>query len=374
MKNVVYIRPVVISVLLFFSIAGHGWAKMVIARSSDHFLPASSLSALAISIARGAETVYLSLAMSADNQVILLGDTAVNELTNAAELFPEKIRDDGSYHVMDFTLAELQQLSLVSTSHTITDPPRPALVPLPQIRLATLDDAFNLIKTMQNNLGRRIEIIAEIKKSWQYRHEARDISRTVIERCRQHGYTSHDSGIYLASYDPEELQRIDKELFAQLGVDLKIFQLIEKNSGSEIKRLERGRWLNYNYDWIYTKFGLKAVSTYADMLSLMPDFLVSETGDLLHQEYIEDAHLLGLKIIIHPIDQLAESLPPFAISFESLLEFCLFTAGADGLVTGKDLFVREFIKGQLPDSSNGKKNKTTIELLLENVKKQQQNN
>jgi len=371
-KNVDYLKVFIIAILLTVAGSGQSWAKMIIARSSNEFLPASSLSALAITIARGAEIVHLDLAMSADEKIILLGDTALDKLTNGAELFPEKRRADGSFHVMDFTLAELQQLSLTSPAAS-AEIVQPTSTSLPQIRIATLADAFNLIKTIENNLGRKIKIIAEIKKSWQYQHESRDISRTVVELCRTHGYASRDSGLYLASYDPEELQRIDKELFAELGVELKIFQLIEKNSGTETRRMERGRWLNYNYDWVYTKFGLKAVSTYADLISLRPDFLVSQTGDLLHQEYIEDAHILGLKIITYPIDQLAESLPPFVSSFDSLLEVCLFTAGADGLITEKDQFVREFINRQRGNASNGNTTKTTIELLLENVKQQQNN-
>lgn len=347
---------------------------MVIAKSSDHFLPSASLPALAITIAQGAEIVHLTLAMSADNQIIILGDTVLNEITNAAELFPDRSRKDGSYQVMDFTLEELQRLSLAPTPEITPDTAPSDLAPLPQIRITTLNDALDLVKMMQHNLGRRIEIIAEIKKSWQYKHENRDISRAVIDICRQHGYTTGDSGLSIASYDPEELQRIHDELFAESAVDLKIFQLIEENSGVETQRFERGRWLHYNYDWLYTKFGVKAVSAYADMISLRPDFLVSGTGDLLHQEYVEDAHILGLKIIIHPIDYLAESLPAFSANLESYLEFCLFTAGADGLITEKDLTMREFIKKQSPQGSHDKEIKTTIELLLENIKRQQQNN
>ncbi len=376
MRTVSFITAVVTSFLIFLAASGQCWAKMVIARSNDHFLSGSSLPALAITIAQGAEIVHLNLAMSADNQVIILSDTVINEITNAAELFPDKVRQDGSYLVMDFTLEELQQLSLVNSPQVTssTETPRADLTPLPQIRIATLSDALNLIKTMQNNLGRRIEIIGEIKKSWQYLHENRDISKAVIDTCRQHGYATHDSGLYIASYDPEELQRIHDELFAEAGVDLKIFQLIEENSGKETQHFELGRWLNYNYDWLYTKFGLKAVSAYADMISLSHDFLISDTGDLLHQEYVEDAHILGLKIIVNPVDQVADELPDFATSFESFLELCLFTAGTDGLITERDVFMREFMENQLPDNSSGKKNKTTIELLLENVKRQQQNN
>lgn len=346
---------------------------MVISTSSNRYLPEDSLSALAISIAQGAEAVHIKLTMSADMQIVVLGDTLVNDNTNAVEVYPEKIRKDGSLHVMDLTLQELQQLSL--TSDQESPPAQTGVVPSPRpgIRLTTLPDALGLIKTMESRLGRRIEIIAEIKKNWQYLHNNLDISRAVVQLCSQLGYTTKDSGLHIASYDSEELQRIHDQLFVEAGVDLSLLQLTENNSGQETMRFERGRWTHYNYDWLFTKFGLKAVSGYADMISLAPGFVISETGDLLHQEYIEDAHLLGLKIIISHIDQLAEASPDFESRFEVLLDSYLFTTGVDGIFTGNDQPARNFIEKKLQDSS-GKQHKTTIELLLENVKRQQQIN
>ena len=347
--------------------AVQGWAKMIIARSSNHILPGSSLPALAITISRGAESVYLTLAMSADDQVVLLEDTSIKDITNAAEVFPEKIREDGSYQVMDFTLAELRRLSLFH--------PAPAeLSPAPQVTISTFVEALDLVRAMQYRLGRKIEIIGEIKKSWQYQHENRDISRAVLDICRQYGYTTADSGFTVASFDPEELQRIHEDLFEQEKIDLKILQLTEERSGTETRRFERGRWLPYDYDWLYTKFGLKAASAYADMILLMPDFLVGQSGDLLNQQYIEDAHILGMTVLIQSLDQYAESLPAFSTTFESLVELYLFTAGADGLVTSRDALIREMLERRSPDMSSGGKNKNTIELLLENLKNQQQNN
>ena len=159
-----------------------------------------------------------------------------------------------------------------------------------------------------------------------------------------------------------------------MEIDLKILQLTEEKSGTETRRFERGRWLPYDYDWLYTKFGLKAASGYADMIMLMPDFLVGTSGDLLNQQYIEDAHLLGMTVLVQTLDHYAESLPSFSATFASLVELYLFTAGADGLITEKDALIREMLESRSAEKDSGGKNKTTIELLLENLKNQQQNN
>ena len=105
------------------------------------------------------------------------------------------MREDGSYQAIDFTLAELQQLSLFH--HAPAD-----LSPAPQITIATLAAALDLVRAMQYSLGRNIEIIGEIKKSWQYQHENRDISRAVLDICRQYGYTTADSGFTVALIRP----------------------------------------------------------------------------------------------------------------------------------------------------------------------------
>ena len=346
------------------------WSKLVISGNNDQFLPAESLPALAITIAGGSETIHLSLAMTGDYQVVLLRDTILDDITNVASIFPDKGRADGRFHVMDFTLAELQQLSL-RTAEPIQSPSAAATPPFPGIAIATLEEALGVIKTMEFNRGSSIGIVAEIKKSWQYLHEQKDISKTVIDLFQQFGYSSQTSNLILASYDPEELKRIHDSLMPAAGIDLKLLQLTEDNTGQQTQRFELGRWQPYSYDWIFTKFGIKAVSGYADMIAIKPEFLVSPTGDLLRQDYVEDIHILGMQIIVNPFDPLTESYLLETSSVESLAETLLFTAGADGLITHLDQEIRDFLNRRT--NQDPTQRKTTIELLLENVKKQQNN-
>ena len=354
------------STILFF--AEPCWSKMIITRSTDQYLPGDSLPALAIALAQGAENVHLSLVMTADNQVVILSDTILNEITNAALIFPDKVRENGQFHAMDFTFEEMTQLSLL-TPEPLRSPT--ASLPPPHLPIATLGQALGMIRIMESKLDIRVGIVGEIRKSWQYLHERKDLSAAVISVFKEYGYTSADGSLILASYDPEELQRVHDSLLPAAGIDAQILQLTEDNSGQQTKRFERTRWIAYNYDWLFTKFGLKAVSGYADFIGIKPSFLRDVYGDLLNQEYVEDVHILGMKLLVHPLEMQSESSADTLLSFEQILESLLFTAGADGLITSDDRLTREFIHKRTQENKAGKK--TTIELLLENVKKQQTN-
>ena len=78
-----------------------------------------------------------------------------------------------------------------------------------------------------------------------------------------------------------------------------------------------------------------------------------------------------MKLLVHPLEMQSESSADTLLSFEQTLESLLFTAGADGVITSDDGLTRDFIFKRTQDNKAGKK--TTIELLLENVKKQQTN-
>ena len=367
MGFVSWLKGAVIALSIFL-LAEPCFSKLVITTIDDQFLPGDSIAALAISLAQGAENVHLSLVMTADDRVVVLRDSDLNDFTNVSELFPGKMREDGSFHVLDFTLEELKTLSLINQNHLLSTA---TSFPTPEIPIATLEQALGLIKTMESSLNTSIGVVAEVKKSWQFLHEEKDISSNVISIFKDYGYVNTDDRLILASYDPEELQRIHDTLLPAAGIDAQLLQLTEENSGQQTKRLERNRWIPYNYEWLFTKFGLKAVSGYADFIGISPSFLQDMNGDLLHQEYVEDVHILGMKLLVYHAGMRETSHPDLSSSFHLLLETLLFTAGADGFITSDDVLVREFFQKRSSTNQSGKK--TTIELLLENVKKQQTN-
>ena len=101
--------------------------KLVIAhRGASGYLPEHTLEAKAMAYAQGADFIEQDLVMSKDDQVIVLHDIYLDTVTNVQEVFPGRARPDSRYYVVDFTLAELRQLS-VTERVTLLDGPRTAV-------------------------------------------------------------------------------------------------------------------------------------------------------------------------------------------------------------------------------------------------------
>ncbi len=86
-------------------------AKWIISSGSTANLPSGSMLSLVLALERGAEAVWLDLVLSKDNQIVLLADTRIDQLTDVKEIYPDRSRPDGSYYSFDFTLEELRGLS-----------------------------------------------------------------------------------------------------------------------------------------------------------------------------------------------------------------------------------------------------------------------
>ncbi len=100
--------------LTLFPAAAFSLQKTVITDCSAFCLPGSSLESIALAVARGAVSLRFGVVMTRDGQVILAEDIDLSGITNAATVFPEKADSDGLYRSLDFSLKEIQQLSLVS--------------------------------------------------------------------------------------------------------------------------------------------------------------------------------------------------------------------------------------------------------------------
>jgi len=346
-------------------------AKLIISDSIVGLLPKNSTPAVAITIDQGANTLHLELVMTGDNHVLVLGDTILNNVTDVAELFPDRIRADGTFQTLDFTLEEIQKLSLRPFSNTLSTPSDESLPFRTTIRIPTLSEILSLIALMEQSYQRPIGIVAELKKDWIHRHEGKDLVQAVLTNLEDSKFPGNRQ-LFLASYDPETLQKVhDLLALSETARSVALIQLIDHNEGSETMRFERGKWYPYNYDWMFTRFGLKSLSTYASVIGLRPETLVSEEGSPGRQEYLEDAHLLDLQIICHSFDPLMDNLPLFVRDQKELIEYFLFTREIDGLITGNSVQVRRTIERYLEEQA-GKETtgKTSIEILLENIKKE----
>ncbi len=359
-----YALLIVFLLVLIVPGSGRSESKWVIS-SGPAPLPKNSMVSLAVEISRDADTIHIDAVLNKDDEVLVLGDPILNDITNVAEYFPEKIRDDGNFYVFDFTSAEMRQLSLIITADGLKEQADTMTYPLPRFQIPSLQEVLAFVRLQEKSLGRTISVVVEMKKNWLHQGNGKDLTGSVLEVLKLYGYTTPESGGYLSSYDPEELQRIQDERFVTTGMQLKLIQLITDNDSSEHMTPARGGFLSYNYDWMFTRFGLKRVSAYADIIGLDSSLLDGQSKVLILSSYLADAHLLGLQIIAYPLEFSAVSP---ASDGDSVLEHYLFEINLDGLLTSQGAVVRSYLKKRSEQSAVSPQQQS-IDRLIKNAEK-----
>lgn len=322
-----------LTLMAVFAQAGE---KIVIAhRAASGYLMEHNLPSVTLAVAMGSDYIEQDLVMTKDDQVIVLHDPTLDRVTNVGEIFPGRNRKDGKFYAMDFTLAEIKQLHLKEPYPNSGNGDGRFPDPSKNLRLAvpTFQEELELIRGLEKTLRKEIGIYPEIKQPWLHRKEGKDISKAVLKILREYGYKTKDAKIFLQCFDPDELKRIHDELMPALQMSLKLIQLVDENNGNETKILEWGEWVNYNYDWILSKSGLRTLSAFVSGIGMDKSMLVDEAGNLRRPELVSDAHSLGMVIHSYTFRREKEALPAYTANFEALLEFFYFKVGVDGLFT-----------------------------------------
>jgi glycerophosphoryl diester phosphodiesterase len=81
-------------------------------RGASAYLPEHTLAAKAAAHMAGADYIEQDVVLSRDGAPVVLHDLYLDAVTDVARVFPDRRRDDGRFHVMDFSWAELRRLSV----------------------------------------------------------------------------------------------------------------------------------------------------------------------------------------------------------------------------------------------------------------------
>lgn len=287
-----HILLTLICLQLFFLIPAAGNTKIIIAQNgAGGPLLENTLEATTLAVSKGIQYIELPVVMSADDELILYDDLTLNGLTDVAETFPNRNREDGGYYVMDFTLSEIRQLRLRNVfetdPHTLT------------LGIPTLREELSLVRRLEAELGTAITIMVEIKSPWFFQDSSKDISSAILDMLTLFEYDKTDK-IYLQCFDPEELRRIHRQLMPAKGIQYPLIQMIDSNEGEETKRVQSDGWQPYNYDWVFTNIGLRMVATYASAITLPIEYISNpEQSSVADKRYIEQIHKNGLQLFVY---------------------------------------------------------------------------
>lgn len=302
--------------------------KVVIAhRGASGYVPEHTVAAAAMAYAQGAHFQEQDVIMTRDDQLIVWHDLTLDRTTDVSTRFSGSARSDGRHYVIDFTLDEIRQLRITEArrvDHTGAEVMvYPGRFPLWQsaFQVMTFAEQIELVQGLNHSTGREVGIYPELKDPEFHRAHGKDISRAVISELKRYGYTSRASKVYLQTFSFDELKRVREHLFPELGVDLKLVQLMADTS---------------EYDWMRAPGGMRELARYADGIGPEKGMIIdpeSERGNLLLSPLVSEAQAAGLQV--HPYTFRADEghVPTYVESFEELLELFLFEVGVDGVFT-----------------------------------------
>ncbi|RSC95150.1 glycerophosphodiester phosphodiesterase [Tenacibaculum singaporense] len=282
--------------------------KIVIAhRGASGYLPEHTMEAKAMAHAMSPDYIEQDLVLSKDDVPVVIHDIYLDDVTNVAEKFPERKREDKRFYVIDFTFKELQELNVTERFNPKTGKQvYPNRFPKGKgnFKLHSLQEEIELIQGLNKTTGKNIGIYPEIKNPEFHHQNGKDIAKITLDILSEYGYKTKNDKCIFQCFDAKELERVRKELES----DLFLVQLIE--FPEETKQL-------------------KHYTTYADGLGPWYKQLLDkkEGNQWQFTTLVEEAHKLGLQV--HPYTFRADQLDEFS-SFEEMMQVLLFEANVDG--------------------------------------------
>ena len=291
-------------------------------RGASGYLPEHTQASTVMAHGLGADFIEQDVQLSRDGVPVVLHDAKLDHVTNVSEVFPDKHRPDGKYYVVDFSLEELKQLTIIAR-HKDYELVYSKRFSHPEVRfpIQTLDEQITLIQELNRVRELSTGIYVELKAARWYRQQGYDITSAVMSVLAQNGY--HDkrpTPVYLQSFDPEVLRRLKREF----NWDFPLIQLVGDNEWGET---------DIDYSAMRTKAGLESVKSYAEGVGLWLDHVltgVTENGEPEWGDALQSATAKGLSVHVYTLR--ADNLPKGVESHAELRQW-LKQAGVEGVFT-----------------------------------------
>lgn len=331
----------VTALLLATTLVGQAMAqKIVIAhRGASGYLPEHTLEAKAMAFAMGADYIEQDVVMTKDDALIVLHDITLDRTTNVDEVFPERVRDDGRFYAIDFTLAEIKQLN-ASEGFRLEDGKKvqgyEARFPIgvSSFQVPTLQEEIEMIQGLNHSTGKNVGIYPEIKSPEFHRDAGKDISTAVVNVLKHYGYTSKQDKVFLQTFSFEELQIIHDDILPAAGIDVNLVMLLGDTD---------------TYPWMFEDGGMEKLAERADGVGPSHGMVVSRdstAADLNITSLVADAHAAGMQVHPYTYRRDRGQVPSYAKDFNDLLEIHLYQVGIDGVFTDFTDLAVEFLKSR----------------------------
>ncbi len=303
-------------------------------RGAPGYRPEHTAESYRLATEMGVDAVEPDLVMTADGVVVIRHESELASTTDVA-LRPEfasrrttKVVDGApvsGWFAEDFTLAEIKRLRAVERLGDL----RPRNTRWDRAcEVLTLDELLLLLSAQAQRLGRRVDLVAELKSATRLAALGLDLEGAVLSALADHGLDHRDSGVHLQSFEPSCVRRL------RARTDLRLVQLVAA-SGAPSDLAEQGD--PTTFDDLVSHAGLRMVSRYADAIGLAKSRLLGRAGEA--GALVDEAHLLGLRVLTYTVrDENRFLAPAFRDGAaperrgDSAAELrALFEAGVDGV-------------------------------------------
>jgi glycerophosphoryl diester phosphodiesterase len=261
-------------------------------------------------------------------------------VTNVAEAFPNKKRQDGRFYAIDLTFDEIKSLK-VSERFDHKNPSKPiysSRFPLNQasFRLNSLEEEIQLVQGLTKSLNTIYEldktslltakkrfntgIYVELKDPKFHKESGKkNFAEIVFKILDKYNYKNKNDNIIIQCFDADELRRIRQELKSNLT----LVQLLYPEN------------LDSYFTFWNSKEGLDQIAKFADgigpEISQLITWNETNKNTIKESEFYKNAKKLGL--FMHPYTFRIDSLPPYVSNFVELLDLYINKLKVDGLFT-----------------------------------------
>lgn len=292
-------------------------------RGASGYLPEHTLSGKALAYTMGADYLEQDIVATRDDELVVLHDIHLDRVTDVAERFADRHRNDGRYYVRDFTLEEIRSLRVNDRCNADGSAVYPGRYePDGEVfRVHTFAEELAFIDELRESFEQPVGIYPEIKRPAWHKKEGIDISTVFLATLGQYGYASYSDPVYVQCFDATELVRIRRDL----DCEMKLVQLIGENAWGESTT---------NYDELRSNRGLQRLAKTVDGIGPWVNRLYrvrKRVGRIQDSGLVSRAHAAGLAV--HPYTFRQDDLPPEFKSFRELLEFVFDKLCVDGVFT-----------------------------------------
>jgi glycerophosphoryl diester phosphodiesterase len=302
-------------------------------RGASGYLPEHTLAAAAMAHAMGADYIEQDVVLTRDDELIVLHDLYLDAVTDVADRFPGRQRDDGHYYAIDFDLAEIRTLRVHERLKANGKPAFPGRFPPDTgvFRVPALREELALIQGLNRSTGRDVGVYVEPKSPAWHSGEGKDLVAETVRILAEFGYRDRGDRAFLQSFDLDSLKYARHEL----NSDLKLVQLIGEN---------RWRESPTDFDYLRTEAGLAEIAAFADGIGPW----LPQTIDLSGVNFgnttglVEAAHRRGL--LVHAYTLRADQLPAELETIEAAMELLTTQLRLDGVFTDHPDQVLHFLE------------------------------